>query len=378
MEKNNNRILLVSNIIWGFAFFRIGLIRSLVAQDYEVICVGEFDNFSSSSVKIIQEAGAKCIAVKLSRKGLNPFKELFFLFQLYKIFKTNRTGLVINYSIKPIVYCSMVAMLLRIPSFSVFPGLGQGFISNNFINKVLVRTYKFCLRFNSKVFLINKDDVNYFLEKRLVTQDKIVYLPSEGINTIDFAPITRKKSKDKIIFLLIARLFKEKGIHEFVEAAEFVKSKYQNVEFQILGFIDLENKSAVRLEELNQWESKGWIKYLGKTDNVKIFIAEASCIVLPSYYREGVPRSLLEAASMAKPIITSNHIGCKEVVDDMVTGYLCEPRNALDLIRKIEEFIHLPEEKKRTMGELGRIKIIREFDEKIVNGVYLTEIHKML
>jgi glycosyltransferase involved in cell wall biosynthesis len=172
-------------------------------------------------------------------------------------------------------------------------------------------------------------------------------------------------------------LLKDKGVLEFIEAIKILKSKYENVEFQILGEVSATNKTAITRDELNVWIDKKLIHYLGTTDNVQDIISKVDCVVLPSY-REGTPRSLLEAAAMSKPIVTTDVVGCKEVVDDRINGYLCEAKNAYDLAKKMEMIINLSNEERKAMGRVGREKVIKEFDEKIVISKYIQSIKEIL
>ena len=175
----------------------------------------------------------------------------------------------------------------------------------------------------------------------------------------------------KVSFILIARMLFDKGIGEYVEAARLIKARYPQVEFNLLGFLDVQNPAAISRSQMNQWVSEGIVNYLGTTDDVRPYINSTDCVVLPSY-REGVPRSLLEAAAIGRPIITTNAVGCKEVVDDGVNGYLCQPKDAVDLANKIEKMLLLSDEQRLEMGLRGRDKVERDFDERVVIGKYLS------
>jgi len=210
-----------------------------------------------------------------------------------------------------------------------------------------------------------------FTGENLVDKRKCDILPGSGVDTYRFTPVSYKKEDEVFRFLLVARMLWDKGIGEYVEASKIIKSKYKNIEFQMLGFLDVENNSAVSKEQMQESVGAGFVNYLGISDNVKEEIAKVDCIVLPSFYREGTPRILLESASMAKPIITTNNVGCRDVVDDGVNGYLCEIRNAQDLANKMETLLSLSESERIEMGKRGREKMILEFDESIVIGKYL-------
>jgi glycosyltransferase involved in cell wall biosynthesis len=374
----SNKILLTSNILWGFAFFRIDLIKELIRNGYDVTCAGDIDNFSKESINIIASAGAHIRVLKISRKGINPLREIMYLFNYYRIVKTENPGVIINYSIKPVLYGSFISYITRIPSVAIFPGLGHAFLKQNILNSLVKLFYKICLRVPEKVVFLNNDDIELFLNENIVSEKKVIYLPSEGINTSEYSPVGKCSNDQKVIFLLIARFFWEKGIGEYVEAAKIIKRKYSNVEFQLLGFIDYDNPRAIKIEQINEWVQDGYINYLGKTDCVKKVIKETDCVVLPSYYREGVPRSLLEAASMSKPIITSDTIGCRDVVDDGINGFLCKPKDVKDLVIKLEMMIEMSNEDRIKMGQKGREKIINKFAVEKVNEVYLNFINNIL
>jgi glycosyltransferase involved in cell wall biosynthesis len=176
---------------------------------------------------------------------------------------------------------------------------------------------------------------------------------------------------------MIARILKDKGIHEYIKAIEIIKKKYFNVEFQLLGASDSKNNTAISKIEIDSWTEKGFINYLGTTDDVPFYISNSNCVVLPSY-REGVSRSLLEAAAMERPLIATNVPGCKEVVDDNKNGFLCKVKDSKDLADKMEKMLNLSENERINMGKEGRNKIIREFDEKFVIDKYIKNIQEVL
>jgi len=188
---------------------------------------------------------------------------------------------------------------------------------------------------------------------------------------------TSNIDKRNVVFLLIARMMRDKGIEEFVEAARKIKKSYKNVSFQLLGYIDIKSKVAISVNDIKSWENEGIIEYLGHTEDVRPFIAMADCVVLPSY-REGTPRSLLEAASMGKPIIATNVAGCKEVVDDGINGYLCDAYNSDDLAHKMQHILALDSISIEKMGMASRKKMENEFDEKIVINKYLSVINGII
>jgi glycosyltransferase involved in cell wall biosynthesis len=373
----NKKILLCSNILWTITQFRLGLIRALVNAGYEVVCVADTDDFSALSEQKAAEAGARFIRLKMNRKGTNPWQDFSYLVWYHRILKKEQPSLVINYTIKPVTYGSLVARILHIPSLAVTTGLGFVFISNNLLTRFTYLLYKFSLRFPAKVFFLNPDDLNAFIQHGIIHRSKAALLPGEGIDTDFYSPGNKIQSEKEFTFLLIARLLREKGVYEYVEAARLMHVN-QNfpVRFRIVGYLDNDNPGGIGREELQKWIDEDIIEYSGTTEDIRPLIYDADCVVLPSY-REGVPRTLLEAAAMQKPIIAANTPGCREVVEDGVNGYFCEPRNSRDLYDKMLKMLALSPPEREKMGKAGREKILAQFDEKIVISIYLEEIEKI-
>lgn len=372
------KIIICSNILWTITQFRFGLIKVLINKGYDVICIADIDNFSSLSENKITNVGAKFIKLSMTRKGINPFKDIIYFSKLYKILKKQKPDIVFNYTIKPIIYGSIVAKCLNIPSFAITTGLGFVFIKNDILTKFVRLLYTYSLRFPKKIFFLNKDDAKVFIHYKIVDKSKTVLLPGEGVDTIHYCPENESPKNKTITFLLFARLLWDKGVGEYVEAAKQIKLKfYQDIDFQLVGYIDQNNPSGIKREQIQNWEDDGIITYLGATENMKPIISKVDCVVLPSYYREGVPRTLLEAAAMEKPIITTDNVGCKEVVEDKITGFLCHARNAIDLQEKMLRMINLTHAERIKMGKKGRIKMITEFEETIVIKKYFEEIEQI-
>lgn len=366
------KIVLVSNASWTMIKFRYGLMSALVKNNYEVYVVSPKDSYSAE----IEEIGCKFIDISIDNKGSNPIRDLKLIYDLYKIYKNINPDLVIHYTIKLNIYGSFAAWIFGIKSISVIPGLGYTFINENITAKIAKFLYKIALKIPIQVWFINKDDKNVFLQNRLVKEEKIVSINGEGVNVEKFRPVDVEKSNE-MIFLMVARILKDKGIYEYINAARIIKAKYSNVRFQLLGAIYMLNPSSIQRKEVDRWVEEGVIDYHGEKKDVREYIAKSDCIVLPSY-REGLSMSLMESASMAKPIITTNVPGCMEVVENEVNGYLCEVKNDRDLADKIEMMIDLSENKRAAMGKAGREKIIREFDEKMIVNTYIQNIKEIL
>jgi len=325
-----------------------------------------YDNYSQ---KII-DAGFEFHDIEMNAQGINPLEDLKTTYQFYTLFKKISPDVICQYTIKPNIYGSLMARLLNIKMINNIAGLGTLFIKENLVTKIAKILYKISQSKADRVFFQNRDDLALFTAEGIVKAEKCDVLPGSGVDTNRFKPHYKEKS-EKIRFLLIARMIWEKGIGEYVQAAREIKKTYPNVEFCLLGFLDVENPGAITKEEMDVWVNEGVINYLGVSDSVDEVIQSAECVVLPSYYREGTPKTLLESGSAGKPIITTDNVGCRDVVDDGINGYICEPRLWEDLAAKIEKFLALTDEERLEMGKRSREKMVREFDEKIVIDKYL-------
>jgi glycosyltransferase involved in cell wall biosynthesis len=282
-----------------------------------------------------------------------------------------RPNVFLGYTVKPNIYGSIAAHLLDIPVINNIAGLGAVFIKDGWITRLVRGLYWFALSRSKRVFFQNEDDRALFIEGDLLDCEITDRLPGSGIDLNHFSSIEMLPSESSVRFLLIARMLWDKGVGDYVEAAKLLKSRGVSADFCLLGFLDVKNPTAISRDQMDEWVKSGYVTYLGETDDVRPHITAATCVVLPSFYREGVPRTLLEAAAIGRPIITTDAIGCREVVDDGLNGYLCKPRDASDLAEKMERFIALSSEQRAEMGRRGRAKIEREFDEKIVINKYL-------
>ena len=364
---------MVANTSWYLYNFRLGLIDLLLSRHYEVSTLSPEDEFSEK----LREAGCHHIHLKMDNKGLNPINDLVMKKKMSEIYKEKNPDLILHYTIKPVLYGSMAAAKLGIPFINNITGLGTAFIKRNWITWLVKRLYRLSQKKVDHVFFQNADDRELFSRGKLIMEDvPQEVIPGTGINTEYFDVRPYPESK-QVTFLLIARMLWDKGVGEFVEAARQIKSEFSNVHFQLLGFLDVENRTAISSKQVKRWDKEGVVEYMGETDDVREHIANSSCVVLPSY-REGLPRTLLEAASMGRPIIATDVTGCREVVKNGVNGYLCHVRNATDLTMKIKNFLGLSVDERRSMGLEGRAIVEEEFNEKILIEKIVSQIEKLL
>ena len=365
---NAKRVLICSNYAWTVFNFRMPLIRSLKEQGYNVEVVTQFDGYEKN---IIQEVDG-VHDLFISRKGMNPFVDLVTFSNLILTFFRSKPDLVLFFTIKPVIYGMLASRCLGIPSIPTITGLGTIFIRENIVTRMVKRLYRIALFSASVVFFQNDDDEYLFIKQKLVDSDLCRLSPGSGVDLSAFPERTLEPS-DNMTFLLIGRMLWDKGVREYVEAARVVKAKYPNVSFQLLGPHGVENRTAIAKSQMAEWQEEGVIEYLGATDNVAPYIERSCCVVLPSY-REGTSKVLLESAAMCRPLIATDVPGCREVVDDGVTGLLCKPKDVVSLSQKMEIMINLPHETRVSMGKRGRQKIQNGFSEDIVCNLYIDAI----
>jgi len=372
MNKRSKTIIVSSNYAWTIYNFRMPLIRRLKEEGYNVVVVTQFDGYE-------MHIGKEVDVVKplfLSRKGVNPSIDFLTFFDFLRKYLIIRPDLILLFSIKPVIYGSIAAKVFRVPVIPMITGLGTAFISENWVTKVVNRLYRLALSSASAVFFQNIDDKRLFLKNRLVRPDVCRLSPGSGVDVERFALSDVKDSPD-MTFLLIGRMLWDKGIGEFIAAARIVRERYSHARFQLLGPLGVENRTAISKAQVEVWCDEGLIQYLGETDDVSSFIAEAGCVVLPSY-REGTPRVLLEASAMGRPIITTDVPGCREVVEDGITGFLCRSRDPIDLSEKMEQMLLLSYQDRQEMGLKGRHKIEEQFHHDIVNDLYVDVVNECL
>jgi glycosyltransferase involved in cell wall biosynthesis len=283
---------------------------------------------------------------------------------------------ILQYTIKPNIYGTLAAKLAGIPTINNVSGLGTVFLIRNLVSKVALGLYRLAFRFPVKVFFQNPDDQELFIRHQLVNALITEVLPGSGIDTVRFTPAPVFTRNIPFTFLMIGRVLYEKGVVEFVEASKLLKQKYPEIRCQLLGGIDESGNIGIKKITFMAWVNEGAIDYLGTTDDVPRYIHAADCVVLPSY-REGTPKTLLEAAALGKPIVTTNVPGCKETVIDGQNGYLCEVRNAADLAAKMEQIYLLAPAQLQQMGNASRQLALEKFDEQLVINRYLAAINTL-
>lgn len=369
------KVVMISiNASWNIFNFRKGLIWGLQANGYRVVVVAPRDEYSPR----LGELGVDYIPIAMDKQGVSPPRDILLLGRYLRVLRKVKPDVFLGYTAKPNIYGSIAARTLGIPVINNVAGLGTAFIKQGWLTKVVTKLYRIALRNASTVFFQNPEDLALFVSGRMVRRDRARLLPGSGLDLSFFKPQEGIAREDQEVrFLLVARLLWDKGIREYVEAAQSVRQAYPHTRFQILGFADVENRTAVPRTEIDRWAAEGVIEYLGHSDDVRPFIAAADCVVLPSY-REGLPRILLEAGAMGKPLIATDVPGCRHVVADGENGFLCTVRSAKSLAEAMTRMIELSPPQRRALGASARQRVELNFDEKIVIERYLAAVQEAI
>jgi glycosyltransferase involved in cell wall biosynthesis len=364
------RVLVAANSLWNIVNFRAGLIRGLQDAGYEPMVAAPAEPELRHRV---DQLGVRHFDVPVDRSGLNPIADLRLLAAYRRVLREVGPAAFLGFTIKPNIYGCLAARMLGVPAIANISGLGTVFIKPGPLLALVTALYRFALG-RAVVFFQNADDQALFLKRRMVRAGQTGLIPGSGIDLDRYKPEPLPAGPPA--FLLIARLLGDKGVREYAAAAEMLRAGLPDARFQLLGPIDEDNRTAISKGELDQWVGSGRIDYLGATDDVRPFIARASAVVLPSY-REGMPRSLLEAAAMGRPLVATDVPGCRALVDDGVNGFLCSPRDAASLADAMRRMARLSPGDRKAMGEAARARVEAEFSETVVIRAYLDALGKL-
>jgi len=366
MDKK--RILIIASLSGSLINFRGDFIKSLVEQGFQVFAAApEHPDDIQTKLKGL---GAIPIEFNLNRTGLNPIKDLQSIKELKALIKKHHIDVVFPYTVKPVIYGSIAANQCKVPVISLITGLGYAFTGLSTKARLLQRfnetLYKLSIRKNKVIVFQNKDDYQLFLDRNIISKNqKVAFVSGSGVNLNQFS-FKEKNPSDKVSFLLVARLIKEKGIDLYTEAAKVLKEKYPKTEFHLIGAPET-SPSAINEDELNFLHKEGIIVFHGEQSGIDKHLHKRDVFVLPSYYREGLPRTTLEACACGNPIITTDSVGCRESVKEGMNGFLIQPQNLEALIKPMEYFITHPD-KIREMGRNSRTYAEERFDVNIINN----------
>ena len=369
------RIAVVANTSWYLYNFRRNLMRALAGDGHDVLAIGGDGEFA----RRLQQEGFRHAALPFSSDGTGPLRELRTVLGLRKALRRERIDLVLSFTPKGNIYAALAMLGSATRQIMNISGLGRAFVQPGLLGRLVTTLYRLTVSRAAWVFFQNDDDWRFFIDSGLVRRDRSSCLPGSGVDLQNFHPAPAPvRADDACVFLMVARLLWDKGVGEYAAAARVVRQTKPRARFQILGPLDDSPYRGVPRSALHAWVEEGSIEYLGETDDVRPFLQAADCIVLPSAYREGVPRSLLEAAATARPVITTDAVGCRQAVDRDVTGLLCQPRDADDLADRMLEMIAQGPHGRQKMGLAGRAKMEGEFDERLVIDAYHQKVARLL
>ncbi|WP_374434436.1 glycosyltransferase family 4 protein [Inhella sp.] len=356
------RLAILANSAWYLQNFRLGLARHLRELGHEVVFIAPADGYETR----LTDAGFAFHPWELAAGGTRPLQELASLWQLRGLLRRLQVQALLSFTPKGNLYGG-----LALPRGARFlpnvSGLGRLFIEPGALTQLVKPLYRPALGRAACVLFQNEDDRAVFVQLGLVAAERTRRLPGSGVDLQRFQPAPRHGPARR--FLMVARLLRDKGVHEFVAAARVLKQERPDCDFVLLGSSRAANPTAVSAAELQAWLQAGWVQHIEQVDDVRPELACADCVVLPSY-REGVPRSLLEAAAMAKPLLATDVPGCRDVVRPGLNGWLCAPRNSAALTQALRDVLACPPERLQDLGQAGRTLVEREFDEQRVFAAY--------
>jgi glycosyltransferase involved in cell wall biosynthesis len=368
-----NTIAISINAAWNIVNFRKGVISALQGRGYRIVALAPDDEYRAR----LQELGVELCPIAIDSKGVSPLRDLILLGRYRAALRRLKPVLFLGYTIKPNIFGSLAAHSLGIPVINNISGLGTAFIAKGLLTKIATGLYRVALRRSHTVFFQNDEDRRLFLARKIVRPEQAGLLPGSGIDVQRFRPAEPAGEREGFTFLFVGRLLWDKGVGEFVEAARRVRTRLPGTRFQLLGFLDVPNRTAVARSDVDRWVAEGLIEYLGAHSDVRPFVAAADCIVLPSY-REGLPRTLLEGAAMGKPLIASDVPGCRDVVAHRANGLLCAVRDAASLAEAMMAMAEMPHDERAAMGEYGRRIVEQRFDQQVVIDLYLAAVEAAL
>lgn len=362
-----------ANSAWNILNFRRSLLKALHDAGYRIAAIVP----PGDGVADLEAAGAEVITVPMSPRGISASADAMLLLRYLRILARLRPAAFLGFTAKPNIYGSLAAGALGVPAINNITGLGTSFLSGRLLERVVSALYRAAIRRSALVFFHNRDDLELFVARRLVRRERAEVIPGSGIDLAEFSPVPLPSAEGQSVsFLFIGRMLIDKGILEFGEAAALVRAEEPGARFVVLGGWSAHPKAAPRAT-LDGWHSSGLLEFAGTADDVRPFIANADCVVLPSY-REGLPRALLEGSAMGRPVIGTDVPGCREVVEHGITGYLCGARSSEALAGAMLAIAGLSSEDRADMGRRARRRMEEQFSNERVSSAYVTALARLL
>lgn len=360
------KVLLSSNTSWYLYNFRASTIRRLIADGHQVVCLAPPD---AHSARLESELGARHVPLRLIGESTSVLKELRSLGFIWRVMRQEEPGMVFNFTVKMNIYCGLVCTLQRVPFANNISGLGTAFIHDSWLFRRVRKLYGVVNRHARHLFFQNEEDLAVFRDNGMLGATPHTLLPGSGIDLEHFSA-SPLPAQGPVTFIMIARLLGDKGVREYAEACQLLKTQGVRARCLLLGPLGASNRTAIREEEVAHWQEQGILEYLGSTDDVRPMIAQSHVLVLPSY-REGMSRTVLEAAAMGRPAIVTDVPGCHQAIIPESTGWLCEVRDAASLAQQMERVVAMSAEARQRAGDAARAYMEEKFSETNVIDAYL-------
>jgi glycosyltransferase involved in cell wall biosynthesis len=355
-------ITLSANTSWYLFNFRASTIKALKNRGFRVVCLSPDDGYGE---KLRDDLACEWRALAMDNSGNNPIKDSLLVFRFWRHYRQLKPQAAFHFTIKNNVYGTWAARSLGIPSINNVSGMGTAFISTGVVAMLVRLLYKMSMPLATQVFCQNEEDYELLIDQKLVPAARLKMLPGSGVNLQRFHPELRITNKGVFRFLYAGRMLAQKGLSELIQAIQTVNLRKVRCELWLVGFADVENVSAYSLDQLEEWGRIPGIKWKGPTDNMVEVYAQADCVVLPSY-REGMPRSLLEAGAMGLPSVATDVPGCRNIIEHGNNGLLCEVKSVPSLASSLQEMLDMTEEDLKAMGNRARLHVQDKFDEQLV------------
>ncbi len=363
-QAQKMKILFLVNRDFVLYNFRIELVERLLHEKYEVyICLPY-----GKKVDAMISMGCKFIPIEIDKRGKNPLRDLKLIMDYRRIFSQIKPDVILTYTTKVNIYAGILAGRMKIPYLMNISGLGTAVEYKSIFQKFMIHIYRKAAKNANCLFFQNTENLDFF-QKHHMIHGNWKLIPGSGVNIDRWYLMDYPDDKDGVEFLFIARIMKEKGIEEYLAAATQIKSEYSNTVFHVLGPCD-----GAYIDILKDYQNRGIIQYHGMVQDTRVYLEKAHCTIHPSYYPEGISNVLLESAACGRPVITTDRAGCRETVENGVTGFVFEEKNRKELIACIYRFINMDNRERKKMGLAGRKKIVKEFDRNIVINIYMNEV----
>lgn len=364
-------IVLVANTSWYLWNFRRCLAIAIRECGFDVVFFAPEDEYSDRLCEI-----GRFVPIAIDRKGKNPFKELLSIAEIAMALRRERPHVILTWTPKANIYCGLISRVSGVDVIPNVAGLGSLFVNKGLLSQLVGLLYKVAFGRSSTVFFQNRDDLGEFITANWVSEGSTKVLPGSGVD-LDRFTATSLPQNSQFVFLFGGRLIADKGLPELVEACRRLRTDGFAFVLLVYGHFDPGNPSSISEKQIAEWTAEGLVDYRGPSDQMELAIQQSDCVVLPSYYREGIPRILLEAAASARPVITTNSTGCREAVDHEVTGFMCEPRDVKSLAAAMKRMMTLSVADRERMGWLARQRAEAKFSEEFVVSEYLDAIRRL-